>query len=95
MIMKVSEFIKGEYDIDVYDDMTEELGICAVCPIKLTAAGKKEFAEVLSMNIGLYESEYTAIIHVEDEAELKRAKKFFYSAAGYCSEANYDKWFRE
>ncbi|MBR3389492.1 MAG: hypothetical protein IKG83_03160 [Prevotella sp.] len=93
--MKVKEFIKGEYDIDVYDDMTEELGICAVCPIELTDEGKQFFGDVLEMSIELYEDEAVAVVHVEDEQELRRAKKFFYSAAGYCGEKDYDKWFKE
>lgn len=96
MIMKVSEFIKGEYDIDVYDDMTEELGVCAVCPIKLTAEGKKEFADVLEYEMPyMNEAEAVAVVHVEDEEELERAKLFFYGAAGYIGVSKYDKWFKE
>lgn len=94
--MKVSEFIKGEYDIDVYDDLCEELGIAAVCPIELTAEGKRFFADVLEYEVvDMDEAECYAVVHVQNDYELQKAKHFFWSAAGYCNEESYDKWFKE
>lgn len=93
--MKVKDFIKGEYDVDVYDDMCEELGICAACPITLTDEGEREFADVLNMEIDYTDGDCEAVVHVEDDDELERAKLFFYGAAGYIGVSKYDRWFRE
>lgn len=105
--MKVRDFIEFECDVDVYDDVCEELGICCCGPVLLTEEGKREFADVLDYNIDLVPSvpfdgeeqtwEY-GVVEIDDEEgvwqkKLKRAKKFFYSAAGYCVEDEYKKWF--
>lgn len=94
--MKVKEFIRGEYDIDVYDDLCEELGICACCPIELTDEGARFFADVLEYDIVyMDEDEAVAVVHVQNDHELQKAKHFFWSAAGYCNEESYSKWFKE
>lgn len=99
--MKVKEFMKLSGDIDVYDDVCEAVAICFCAPQGLTEEGEKHFAEVLNyeMTLDLSGSIPTAIVHVDDDDEkvwkhkLKKAKEFFYSAAGYCAANDYDKWF--
>lgn len=103
--MKVREFIEmwadGTHnDVDVYDDVCEEIGIAYCGEIKLTEEGKKEFEEVLDYDIDVDEESNVAVIHVDDkegiwQKKLKKAKQFFYSAAGYCADEDYQKWFVE
>lgn len=69
----------------------------------LTERGMKQFADVLDYPMELFEGcvggfAY-AIVKVDDDdnvwrARLIRAKRFFESAAGYCSCEDHDKWFR-
>ena len=99
--MKVRDFINLEEDIDVYDDVCEELGICFCGPMGLTEEGAERFAEVMDYDIEIDLSGRfaTAVVHVDDDDDktwkrrLKKAKEFFYSAAGYCDADDYDKWF--
>lgn len=96
--MKVREFIKREDDIDVYDDVCEELGIAFCGPLKLRAEGKREFADVLDYEIDVDEVYCCATVHVDGpdwKSNLKRAKAFFYAAAGYCADDDYQRWFLE
>jgi len=101
--MKVRDFIKIDEDIDVYDDVCEALAIAFCGPLELTEAGEKHFAEVLDYDIKLDFSGSipTAAVRVnsEDDKEWKRklrnARDFFYSAAGYCKDSDWDKWFVE
>lgn len=108
MKMTVREFIElwadGTHeDIDVYDNVCEELGIAYVGGETLTKCGEKHFAEVLGYEIDVIEPrtryEYpVAIVDIDGDDwkhKLKVAKDFFYSAAGYCKDSDYRKWFRE
>ena len=102
--MKVREFIKEweneeeHNDVDVYDNVCEELGIAYCGGMKLTKEGEEHFKEVLDYDIDVYEDYGEAVIDVDgDEGvwqkKLKKAKEFFYSAAGYCACDDWDKWF--
>lgn len=103
--MKVKDFIElcnREFlDVDVYDNVCEELGI-AYCgdSIELTTEGKEHFKEALEFDID-YDADYsTAIVDIDDvegvwQKKLRKAKEFFYAAAGYCADSDYQKWFRE
>lgn len=101
MKMKVREFIKLNTDIDVYDDVCEELGICYCGPTLLTEAGKKHFAEVLDydIEIDMTGEIWTAAVCVDDDdnkvwrRRLRKAKEFFEALGGYCAADDYDKWF--
>ena len=48
-----------------------------------------------------YDADYsTAIVDIDDvegvwQKKLRKAKEFFYAAAGYCADSDYQKWFRE
>ena len=100
--MKVRDFIKINADIDVYDNVCEELGICFCGPMMLTKEGEEHFDVVLNFDIELdFSGEFkTASIDIDDEFfpdqwkwKLKKAEEFFYAAAGYCADEDYQKWF--
>lgn len=96
--MKIKDFIKMEIDIDVYDNVEESLAIAFCGPAELTAEGKRKFAEALEYNIDVDERYGAAVVDVDApnwRHRLNEAKAFFYAAAGYCTETNYDKWFKE
>lgn len=100
--MTVRDFIGLDVDMDVYDDMTEELAIAFVGPMKLTAAGEERFAEVLDMQIEIteWDGEKAAYLILSEDEEalgqkLKKAKTFFYACAGYCNDEDYETWFAE
>lgn len=101
--MKVRDFIKLDNDIDVYDDVCEEIAIAFCGAQELTEEGEKHFAEVLDydMELDLSGELVTAVVHVDDEDEkvwnrkLRKAKEFFYGAAGYIEDSKYRKWFKE
>lgn len=96
--MKVKDLITQEVDIDVYDDVCEELSVAFCGPMTLTPEGQEKFEEVLEYDVEL--SDDHAIVKVDAPGDewkrrLALAKEFFEGAAGYCSAANYDKWFTD
>lgn len=103
--MTIRDLINQDIDIDVYDDVCEELGIAFCGPQELTEEGKREFEDIMDYEVVINPKSYgglpAAIICIDDEEDavwkhrLKRAKTFFYSAAGYCSVSDYEKWFIE
>lgn len=103
--MTVKDLIQLEVDIDVYDDVCESLAIAFCGPCNLTEEGQKEFAEVMDYEVQINQHSYgdmqAAIILVDDpedkvwKARLRKAKKFFESAAGYCACSDYDRWFKD
>lgn len=98
--MKVKDLIQMEFDVDVYDDVCEELGIAFCGALHLTKKGKRKFADVLEyevtfVNNGGY---INAIVHVDGDhwkTKLRHAKEFFEAAAGYCTVDEYDEWFEK
>ena len=99
MKMKVRDFIKEDFDIDVYDDVCESLAIAFVGPMALTPAGEKKFSEVLDYDVELHgalDSATVCVDSVDDKTwkrRLRKAKEFFEAAAGYCAADDYDRWF--
>lgn len=98
--MKIKDFIKREDDIDVYDDVDESLCIAFCGPLKLTDAGREYFKDVLQYNIEVFSESCTAVVNCDTgderyEERLRKATEFFYSAAGYCSWEDYERWFEE
>lgn len=101
--MTVRDFIGMDVDMDVYDDMTEELAIAFVGPMKLTAAGEERFRDVLDMPLEITEwsdgrKEAYLVLSEDEEAfekNLKEAKTFFCACAGYCNDEDYEAWFEE
>ena len=96
--MKVRDLIEQNIDIDVYDDVCESLAICFCGALKLTEEGMKEFGEVLDYTVELHNDCATVCIDDEEgvwQKKLRKAKRFFESAAGYCADSDYQKWFKE
>ena len=98
-MMTVRDLIKMEIDMDVYDDYTEELGVCFCGPMELTEIGKEKFSEVLDYELTLGDG--CLIVNVdagddddETERRLAVASEFFEAAAGYCPMSDYDAWFK-
>lgn len=101
LTMKVKDLIEQEIDVDVYDDVCDEIGIAFCGPIGLTEQGKEKFAEVMEYEIKLHtvNGYDEAQVKIDDKDEkiwkrrLRKAKEFFWAAAGYCAADDYDKWF--
>ena len=105
---KVRDLMLVDNDMDVYDNVCESLAIAFCNPFDddeahdwseyLTERGMKQFADVLDYPMEIIFG--NAIVCVDDsddkvwKTRLKRAKRFFESAAGYCSCEDYNKWFR-
>jgi hypothetical protein len=101
-MMKVKDLIAMEVDIDVYDTVCDDIGVAFCGPMKLTEAGEEKFSEVLERPCKLcnYGGSVVCLVDVgeaeKDEVwkpRLKKAKNFFWSAAGYCAAEDYDRWF--
>lgn len=99
--MTVRDLLKMEICVDVVDDVTEELYIAFDGPQALTREGEKEFALALDLEAEPSRDPNLWIIHVDSDDErtwkrrLRSAIKLFNGMAGYCSESDYDLWFRE
>ena len=100
--MKVKDLIAQEVCIDVYDNVCEELGIAFDGPLVLTDAGMQKFSEVLYYEVSLVNSGpyMNAIVDVDGpegvwQKRLRKAKRFFDAAAGYCTVEEYEAWFAE
>ena len=99
----VKDLLKMDVDVDVYDNITEELAIAFCGSVELTDEGIAHFEVILNRPVEFDEESGVAIIdcHCEffpedlDEFYLDMAKELFYSAAGYCTEEKYSKYFKE
>lgn len=96
--MKVKDLIKMDIDVDVYDNVTDDGIAIAFCgALELTDEGKAKFEIALNLDIESLD-ESVCIVDVDGEnwkRNLKNASEFFYSAAGYCADSDYQKWFKE
>lgn len=92
-VMPIREFIKMDIDIDVCDDYDESCYIVFCGAVALTEEGEKEFADVLNTMVEVDADNGIALLHAESDEEVNALNRFFHSAAGYCSEENYNKWF--
>ena len=97
--IKVKELMGMEIDIDICDDYDNSLFIAFCGAMRIKPEGKKEWADVLKYDIELDSTYPVATLRVsvdsekETERRLSRAKKFFYSLAGYCADKDFEKWF--
>lgn len=87
-----SGFFHG--DIDVCDDYDERTWI-AYCGQRLTDEGRDEFSVALDCPCWFNASNNTLIIECENGRQAQEVKELFYSMAGYCTELQYDTWFKE
>ena len=83
-------------DVDVCDDVFDDY-FCAWCGTQLTEAGLEQFKDLLYLTVEVDRD--VAIVKIDDDPKWetlhRRLRKLFNSAAGYCSEEEYDKWFKE
>lgn len=100
--IKVKDLLKMDVDVDVYDNITEELAIAFCGAVELTDEGNVYFSVILNREVELDEENGVAIIDCDDEFfpeldefYLEQAKELFYSAAGYCAEEKYNRYFKE
>lgn len=97
--MTIRELMKYDIDIDIANNVTDSLGCCLVCPTKLTEEGEREWGDVLDYVVDVHGDDNYAECIVDDDPNIKwqtknrRLENFLLSAAGYCSEEDYDKWF--
>ena len=94
--MTVREFIRGDGDIDIVDDVCEDLWIAVCRPVLLTEEGEREFSEVLNYEVEIRKHNIAVLLinqYKDWEHKLKKAEKFFCAHAGYCSDEDWDKWF--
>lgn len=101
--MKVKDFIKLEEDIDVYDNIDESLAVAFCGAQELTRKGREHFEIALNLDIEIDRSGSVPVAVVDchdmffkenEEYYLEQAKEFFYSAAGYCADSDYKRWFK-
>lgn len=99
--MKIKDFLHLDVDLDIYDDVCEEVCIGFVGPISLTEEGVKRFAKVLDLDIEVANTADRAVVAVGAgtvdawKENVKSVKDLFNAAAGYCSEEQYGKWFKD
>ena len=97
--MTVKEFLEKEFDIDIYDDVCEELGIVFCGPCELTEEGKNIFEPIMNCEVKVWEDDCQALLLIDKyadwESKLKLAKKLFIGFAGYISEDEWNKLFKE
>ena len=97
---------KANNDIDVYNNITDDEGVCYCPPIKFTKEGEETFKWTLdNIFLKVYwkteETEYPfAVVICDDDEEhyswrykQKKAFELLYALAGYCNANDFDKWF--
>lgn len=102
--MTFAEFIRQDIDIDVCDEIDADFYIGFTGPAELTDEGKEHFAPVLELEVFVEQDEKQPSMALATvmtggcwdwRKKLEQVEDFFEAAAGYCSEANYKKWFKE
>ncbi len=103
-VKTVRDLLPLEIDIDIYNDIIDDMGICLCGPTKLTEKGEQEFKEVLDLPVEIIDPDtpyQTVMVKIDDPYEevWKRRRKillkFLWSAAGYVDEELYNEWFEE
>lgn len=92
----VRELITHDIDMDVFDDVYDEEYPAFVGPMYVTEAGEKEWKDVLDLECEVEKYIELYIDDIDDdivEARHNRAHLFFSSAAGYCYDDLWNKWF--
>lgn len=100
--MDMRDFLRTmKNDIDVYNNVTDEEGICYCPPVELTDEGEEYFGWTLD-NVFLNvdeDNQWAEVICDEGDYPWQRIKRKAFelldAIAGYCSEKDYDKWFKE
>ena len=96
--MKIRELIKQDIDLDMYDDYDERCACALCCPLELTEMGERQFKDVLDMDVTINNDDIdvlSGLVHTETDKEADALRDFVVSAAGYCSDSEYQAWFKE
>ena len=98
--IKLRDFLDLEICVDISDDVCESLYIAFDGPCHLTEAGKAEFEPIMDLPVYFNEAKCWASIHVDDvegvwQKKLRLAKKLFVGFAGYISDTEYTRLFKE
>lgn len=97
--MTVEVLMDKNIDADVGNKVLD-IEIPAFCgPIKILPKAKKEWADVLNQTVTIHYSQDNyqttwIMLNAENEEDVRRARRFFLALAGYCSQENFDKWFK-
>lgn len=97
MEIKVRDLLREECDVDVIDDYDESLWIAFCGPIHLSEEGERRFEDALDVVIefSIGGGTVTARLNNEKSYVRRAVKDLFESAAGFCSESDWNKWFNE
>lgn len=104
-ITTLRELLPLRLETDVWDSVTDELGIALVGPTLLTEEGEKVFSDILDAPVSFEIIAGVIVTTVEvqapededDEWEHRQRVlfKLLKAAAGYCSEEEYKRYFKE
>ena len=94
--MKVKDLIREDIDIDVCDDYDERCWIAKSGAYRLTDAGEQRFRDALDVEVWMTGSKVPlAVLECPTDKEAQACKELFFSLAGYCSDDDYRRWFKE
>lgn len=89
--------------VDIYNNITDEDGICYCPPVEFTKEGESHFQWTLDnihVDYSFENCDDCAIFICDDDEnnyswqyKKKKAFELFYSLAGYCNSDDFDKWF--
>lgn len=93
-------------DFDFASNYTDDYAFPTIClPVNLTEEGKREWRDVLRLPVGgihpTFLSDCAVVIDIDSLPESqadkmeRRLYNFCMAIAGYCSEANTEKWFED
>lgn len=97
--MKFEQFIQSDVDCDVFNTITGGGNFAFVGPIALTDAGKEEFKLILNLEVDVDEESACATVTIPTEEDdhsidtIRTLNRFLKSAAGYCPQSTWDRWF--
>lgn len=98
MKMKLEEMLTGiDFDVDVCDDYADDLDVAFCPPTALTEDGRKEFHDILDLDVVVNEEYSTACVLLDDKPNYKHLhkmlKQFVWAVAGYVDDEKWNKWF--
>lgn len=87
--MLIRDLIKLEIDIDVGGNIA--VAFCG--PLELTTEGNEYFSDILDLEVEVGDTD--AYVDYSNSRLYDKAKEFFWSAAGYCSDTLWCRYFKE
>lgn len=99
--MFVKDFNDKYGDIDIVNDVTDDYSFAFCGGVELTEAGAEHFKDILDDEITMYGTDYIVGCVLIDkygdnwEEHWNKIDNLFAAAAGYVSESEYNKYFKE